>query len=164
MNWHEVFDYDPDTGKLFWKISPSDKVKVGQEAGSNDVHGYKQVQVLGKVYKVHRVIWELCNPNDVLSSGDQIDHIDHDRRNNRISNLRKVDSLGNRRNSGMSSLNTSGVTGVSWCRRRGRWRASIKINKVLKHLGYFDSFDDAVNVRKKAEEIYGFHKNHGVKR
>ncbi|YP_008239755.1 HNH endonuclease [Salmonella phage Jersey] len=51
MNRNELFDYDPDTGKLYWKISPSDKVKAGQEAGSNDVHGYTQVKVLGVVRK-----------------------------------------------------------------------------------------------------------------
>ncbi len=162
MNWNELFDYDPDTGKLYWKISPSDKVKAGQEAGSNDVHGYTQVKALGVVRKAHRVIWDLCNPDDLLKPGEQIDHIDHDRRNNRITNLRKVSSAGNHKNMSLASNNTSGVTGVSWCKTRKLWRAYIRVESSFIGLGYFENKDDAVVARKNAEKELGFHKNHGA--
>jgi hypothetical protein len=61
-----------------------------------------------------------------------------------------------------SRRNSSGVTGVFKHTQTGRWQAQIRIEKRSMHLGSFESFDDAVAARRKAEEQHGFHKNHGI--
>lgn len=164
MNWHEVFDYDPDTGKLFWKINKPGKVKIGREAGGKDVRGYVQVSVSGHRYKAHRIIWDMMNPDDKLTPNDQIDHINHILWDNRISNLRKVGYRENGMNLSKVKNNTSGVTGVSFDRKRGKWKAAIQIDGRTINLGRFNTFSAAVQIRKDAEVSFGFHKNHGAKK
>lgn len=83
-----------------------------------------------------------------------IDHIDRNPLNNRKSNLRICTQQQNVWNSGMRKNNTSGVTGVSYEKRRGRWLAKIKVSGKSIHIGYYKNFDDAVSARYKAEEKY----------
>jgi len=96
-----------------------------------------------------------------IPEGYFVDHINHIRDDNRWENLRLVSASGNSRNRGMSSRNTSGVTGVTWSRSKSRWVAQIKVDKENKTLGVFTDFSEAVNARKNAEVLYGFHENHG---
>ncbi len=92
-----------------------------------------------------------------------IDHINGDRGDNRISNLRVVTSTENNRNKAINKNNTSGVTGVTWSKSRRKWIAQIHIGKIGKALGGFDRVEDAIAARKNAETRYGFHENHGRK-
>jgi hypothetical protein len=91
----------------------------------------------------------------------EVDHIDHDKSNNRISNLRVTTRTGNGRNASLFRTNTSGASGVEWYKMRQRWRAYISVNNRRVHLGYFDAFDEAVAARKTAEINLGYHPNHG---
>lgn len=161
MNWYDLFRYDPDTGKLFWKHSRG-RVKAGQEAGATDVRGYIVLRVNYIGLKAHRVIWDMCHPDDPLTPEEQIDHINHKLGDNRIVNLRKVDSTDNHRNMSKPKNNSSGVSGVCWDNNRGKWKAAIQLFGVTKNLGRFDSFESAVAARKDAEGKYGFHENHGA--
>jgi hypothetical protein len=72
-------------------------------------------------------------------SGVEIDHVDGDGLNNRRSNLRWATDQQNAHNRRISSLNTSGFKGVYWDKARGAWRATITLNCVRRHLGYFDT-------------------------
>jgi len=91
-----------------------------------------------------------------------VHHGDHNRANNRRANLRLVTAARNARNLSRSSANTSGVTGVSWHKRKGEWQAKITFDGKQIHLGtYGADFDEAVQVRKRAEQILDFHANHG---
>lgn len=83
-----------------------------------------------------------------------IDHIRHKNNDNRKSQLRPCTNQQNNMNKGLQSNNTSGVTGVTWDKRRSKWQAQIHLNGKHIHLGYFDSFENAVNARKKAEEKF----------
>jgi len=83
--------------------------------------------------------------------GKQVDHINTCGCDNRKENLRLETRGEQGANGGLQSNNTSGVTGVYWNKNRGKWQASIRINGKLKHLGYFDDFDEAVKERLKAE-------------
>jgi len=91
----------------------------------------------------------------------EIDHINGDRTDNRICNLRDVSHKENMKNLKISKKNTSGVVGVTWNKNANKWQAQICIEKRYIHLGTFVNFNEAVNVRKLAEVAYGFHKNHG---
>lgn len=162
IDWGECFWYDPETGKLFWKAKIARKIIVGTEAGwiCKD-SGYRKIKAYGVDYRAHRIVWDLLHPDDLLLEGEEIDHIDHDKLNNRPWNLRKVSGLGNRRNMPKNRNNTSGTTGVTFNTAKNKWVAQIKVNYRKIHLGTFERKDAAVICRKAAEEKYGFHKNHG---
>lgn len=90
-----------------------------------------------------------------------VDHEDGDTLNDRIGNLRDVTSATNSKNMRMHPSNKSGVTGVFWSDRLGKWVAGIMANRKAQYLGVFTSLEEATAVRKSAEIKYGFHKNHG---
>mgnify|MGYP005970530411 FL=1 len=92
----------------------------------------------------------------------QVDHIDHDRLNNRPENLRLVSQHENLKNVSKKALNTSGIVGVSYITRDRRWVAQICIDKKNTNLGYFKTLEEAAAVRKAAEIKYGYHPNHGL--
>ncbi len=162
IEWSRYFRYDNATGRLYWAVKPRRGVHIGEEAGHvcRD-SGYRRVGFFGKDYKVHRIIWDLLHPDDLLKAGEEIDHIDHDKTNNRQCNLRKVNRVGNGRNMPRNGNNTSGKTGVTFSTEKGKWVAQIKVNYRKIHLGYFSDKNEAIAVRTAAEQKYGFHENHG---
>jgi hypothetical protein len=95
---------------------------------------------------------------------DQVDHIDGNGLNNIWTNLRPVTRGENNKNIRKRADNTSGTTGVYWDKRSRKWQVKIKLLGCYKHLGLFDSKEDAIAVRKAAEVFYGFHENHGTER
>lgn len=104
--------YDPESGKIFWKISARNGTKIaGREAGtSSDSYGYKVVKVNGKMYKVHRLAFILMGEE----WPEIVDHINHIRNDNRWVNLRSVTSSENSCNRLISSRNTTGHSGIYW--------------------------------------------------
>ena len=161
INCSEYLRYEPETGKLYWLRTMNSRAPVGAEAGSSKGTRYRKLRFKGKFYQCHRIIWDMLNPDDPLTEVDQIDHIDHNRLNNRIENLRKVSCAVNSHNLSKPVNNSSGVIGVHWYRPYGKWQAQISVKNSRLHLGYFENFEEAIAARKAAEEKYGFHKNHG---
>lgn len=153
----EILDYDQFTGKLFWKSRKSENWNTryaGKEAFTAiNGRGYLCGTILGKQYRKHRVIW-LWQQG---WSPPYIDHIDHDKTNNKMENLRAVTKLENEKNQPLRKENKSGRTGVCYDKSRNRWIASISD----KSLGRFNSFEEALKVREEAEINLGYHKNHG---
>lgn len=150
----ELFDYNEATGELIWKVSTAIRIKIGDVAGSlNKISGYYQVMINNKNYRLHRIIW-LWQYGYTPTT---LDHIDRDRTNNKIENLREVTVSENNQNKSLSSNNTSGYKGVNWDKREGKWRAKIQLNNKMKHLGYFDNLQDAINARKEGEKLYHTH-------
>jgi len=90
-----------------------------------------------------------------------IDHIDGDKLNNRLENLKSGTHQENMRNIKLSKLNTSGFTGVSWSKRDSKWYVRIKANNHYLFLGSFSNKDHAIAARKKGNIEYGYHENHG---
>lgn len=158
----ELLKYDPATGVLSW-VKPRGGVKTGKQIGSKHTHGYLQMTFMGKKYLVHRFIWDLAHPEDKLKPGEEIDHINHIKNDNRLCNLRKVTRAVNCKNLSQQRRNTSGVTGVSFDKVNRKWIAQVNVDGVYCFIGRFVNFGDAVMARKAAEEEYGFHHNHGVK-
>lgn len=167
----DIVDYNPTTGKLFWKVRSSEvdprskqrklfnTLWTGKEAFTrlnND--GYPSGKLFSKSIRAHRLIWALVHgewPNG------EIDHIDGDRANNKLSNLRLVDKSENQRNASRRVDNSSGVTGVSFSKANNVW--VVRINNLGKRIvvGTFKDFDIAVEARQFAEELLGYHPNHG---
>jgi hypothetical protein len=93
----------------------------------------------------------------------EVDHINGDSCDNRLVNLREVNHQQNMRNAKRRSDNSSGATGVYYIKATGRWIAQIRVDNRGRHLGAFNSFEEAVAARKAAEVALGFHENHGRK-
>jgi hypothetical protein len=96
------------------------------------------------------------------AKGLDIDHINHDREDNQIKNLRVVTRSDNMRNAGKSKGNTSGATGVCWSKQNNKWKAQIGVAGGNKNLGFFTNKDEAIEARAEANIKYNFHTNHGV--
>jgi len=163
MNQNELKDalhYSEETGIFTWKVSNNNRIKIGDKAGYKSKRsGYTQIKINRKLYAAHRLVWLYVN--GVLPT-KEIDHIDHVRTNNCISNLREVTRQENGRNTKIRSDNHSGITGVSWNKQTFRWQARIHdLAGQDKHLGYFISFEDARKTRSEAEAEYNYHENHG---
>jgi len=154
---NELFDYDQDTGVLRWKKSRSN-VLAGDVAGHKTTDGYIDVRVNRRLYSAHRIVWLL--KTSAWPDGE-IDHIDGDRSNNRLLNLRDVDRRNNAKNQRLNSRNKSGTMGVRFHSRDKRWEASIGCKRTLIFLGCFSTKEEAVAARKDAERKYGYHANHG---
>ena len=149
----KCFEYDKINGRLFWLKSRTG-VRAGAEARTVTKAGYARVTVDRKSYPIHHIIWFIEHGYRPI----EIDHINQDGLDNRISNLREVSHSENQKNHHKYRSNTSGVTGVSFHKRVKKWEVRIQ----HKSLGYYEEFEDAVNARKEAEVAYGFHHNHGV--
>jgi len=153
----ELLHYNPDTGALTWLKSGKGRKANGETKGLNN--GYFTIRIKGRQYKSHRLAWLYVYG---VWPKDQVDHINHITTDNRIANLREVTNQENHRNASLSKNNTSGVTGVYWHKQIKKWLASIHVDYKKTHLGCFDKFEDAIAARKKAENKYGFHENHGA--
>jgi len=147
----KLFSYNPETGEL-----------LDLKTGSSPCHkkdGYNSLNRYGFKMSEHRLIM-LYMLGKVFPKSE-IDHINHIRDDNRWCNLRIVDRKFNSMNLSQHKSNTSGVTGVAWHKQRNKWRAFIMVDYKQVALGLFKEFEDAVKARKKAEQKYGFHSNHG---
>lgn len=167
----KLLRYEPKTGLLFWLPRRRDMFNsqrlfkawnarhAGKEAFTcTSSYGYKKGGVSGSCQLAHRVIWALYYGE---WPADQIDHINHDRIDNRIDNLRTVSNRENHMNTPIPSRNTSGIIGVHRSTNRKRWNAEIQDNKTKIKLGSFIKKSDAIDARKAAEIKYGYHVNHG---
>lgn len=169
--------YNPDTGKLFWnerEESDFPPVKRGsspfltgtwnrRHAGKEafcqtNKKGYKVGKLLGRYAAAHRVAWAMAYGRWPIN---QIDHINGDRSDNRLRNLREVTLVENSRNTKRPSTNTSGHIGVGYHKNVGKWFAHISVSRKMRHLGYFADKADAIAARLTAERELGFHPNHG---
>lgn len=162
----QLLRYDPQTGKLFW-LPRADGPRAlqwnaryaGQEAFTCvSKYGYHCGGILRKTYQAHRVAWVIYYGSEPYG---EIDHMNGNRSDNRIQNLRDVSHAINARNRVKSTKNTSGVMGVTYCRKDRKWAARIRIRGSEVFLGNFDTKKEAVQARKKAEPQYGYHANHG---
>lgn len=131
--------------KFYFDLEDFDKIKDYCWYINKD--GYVASSSFYKYTRLHRLIMDY--PDDM-----EVDHEYHDKWDNRKEFLRIVTRSKNQMNVSLRSNNTSGVKGVSWHIVREKWQAYIGINKKLISLGYYDNFEDAVAVRKDAEEKY----------
>jgi len=116
--------------------------------------GYYCVTLNGKSYQLHRLLADAFIPNP--ENKPCVDHIDGNKQNNCLSNLRWATHAENSWNRKKRKDNTSGYTGVSFHKRDGKWQAYIRVDGKRKHLGSFDTPEEAAAVyREAARELYG---------
>ena len=155
------FKYDDVNGELLWTKPTSNRVAVGSIGGSSYPDGYKRINILGKRYQLHRLIWMYIHG----SMPENIDHVNHIRDDNRISNLRSSTNSENMKNKTRYSSNKTGVTGVSKSFRKSKGKfyyfAFININGKQKQLKSSTKIEPCILARKQAEIKYGYHENHG---
>ncbi|RLA59959.1 MAG: HNH endonuclease [Epsilonproteobacteria bacterium] len=156
----DLLDYSPITGEFVWKKSINNAVKVGAIAGSLKKIGYRYIGIMGKRYLAHRLAWMYIHGSMPIN---HIDHINRNKDDNSICNLRDVTPVENGRNRNISKRNKSGINGVSFCNRNKKkpWSSSIVVFGKKKFLGYFASKTDAEKARDEANLKYGFRSNHG---
>jgi len=144
----ELFYYNPNTGTFEW-AKDYKRQKRGSTAGTADNRGYISINVGGKKYWAHRLIWLYWYG---YLPEKTIDHIDRNKSNNKLLNLREASRSCNARNTSERSTNKTGITGVCWSKQRNKWAAQITLNTVAINLGCYVDFADAVCARLAAEQ------------
>jgi hypothetical protein len=165
----ESLDYCPEEGVFLWKYRPrhhfqtshhwkrNSTIYAGKAAGTRRPDGYIQIKLGGKKYFAHRLAYLFMTKSWPI---EEIDHINHDRTDNRWSNIRAVSRRENGKNHSKNPRNTSGYTGVSRT-KWGTWRCSLRHEGQSQHIGTFDTLYEAAEASRRAYEEFGFHENHG---
>lgn len=142
-----LFEYQD--GQLVTKKRISQRTSKGHVVGCPSGHGYIVFRLDGKKQYLHRMVF-------LFHYGflpEYIDHIDGDRENNKIENLRECTPSQNSHNAKSHIKNKSGVKGVSWCKRKRKWRAYLTVDYKFKNLGTYKSISEAkeavINGRQK---------------
>ena len=153
-----ILDYDLDTGIFTWKVNKSQRTKIGDVAGWL-YNGYREIEINYKKYKLHRLAWLYVNGE---MPKNLIDHIDGNRSNNKISNLREATYQENSENYKTPITNKSGIKNVSWYKSLNKWVVVISIKNIKKTIGYFDNLEFAELVAIEARNKYRLEfANHG---
>ena len=145
---NQVLEYKKKTGYVYWRSSN----KIVKSCTTTKGARYKRIMINSEHYVLHRIIYQM-HYGDLLSS-EVIDHIDRNKQNNKIENLRKANVFINNQNQGERKNNTSGYKGVSWSKQRNKWRATITINKKHKHFGFFATKEEAFICYQKAKATF----------
>lgn len=143
----EVLLYDESTGKFYWKMSKG-SIRHGDEAATTYRGGYLSVKIDKRNYFAHRLAWLYVYgkwPNG------EIDHINRKRDDNRICNLQVVNKAENLQNYECRKDSSSGVRGVNYNKKSGKWSARIQRNHQRIDLGLYEDMEDAVKARRNAE-------------
>ncbi len=142
----EYLSCNPSTGVLTWIKVPGKRSEVlGQQAGSVQKNGYRLITIEGIKYQAHKVVWWFVHG----IYPDELDHRNNQRDDNRLDNLRLCTRSQNNGNQGISSHNTTGFKGI---RKgyKGKYTASISQDGKSKHLGTFDTPEEAAAAYDKA--------------
>jgi|688.fasta_scaffold917170_2 hypothetical protein len=140
---NSILNYDEFTGELTWKVRKGTRALIGSVAGTLDNTGYIHITIDKKVYQYHRIIWMYVYgkfPSEFL------DHINNDKTDNRLQNLREATRAQNALNRGKQSNNATGYIGVYWHTQSKKYRAKCTYNGVRHHLGSFNTAEEASEV------------------
>lgn len=140
-----LLNYNPITGKFTWKKATTNRVKVGDPAGSIcKTNGYVILGINGVTYKAHRVAWLMIHGEWPASL---LDHRDENRANNVWTNLRLANHSQNLLNRGKQCNNTSGMKNVHWNKQNSKWKAKCTVRGVEHFIGFFQTREEANDAR-----------------
>ena len=138
---NELLDYNPETGKFIWKKVTSNRAKVGGEAGAITPDGYNRITFDHAQYQAHRLAWLItygCWPTDDL------DHVNGNRADNRLCNLRAATRAQNIQNQHKANTRSStGLLGAFKHKASGRYCSRIVVFGKTISLGYFNTAEEA---------------------
>ena len=145
-----ILDYDPDTGIFRWKVAPNKRIKKGQIASNKSCNGYIRISYQNQMYLAHRLAWFIYY--GYLPK--QLDHINRNKSDNRIYNLRKCNGSQNNINS--LPYKNRKYKGIYFEKRCGKYQAQIQHNYKRYFLGRFDTPEAAARAyNAKALELFG---------
>lgn len=148
----KILDYDPKTGIFKWKVNRKGNAKAGSPAGWCRKDGYIALGVRGKEYLAHRLAWAF--QFNFIPENMQIDHVNGNRSDNRIKNLRLASHAENCRNSKVRKHSKTGIKGVQ--KRGNKWHVRIRFNKQEKWVGSYNSPEEASAAYERAAiELFG---------
>jgi hypothetical protein len=151
LNYYETINYDAVTGEFTWAVARKG-VRAGAKAGTVRGDGYLQIKVGKRAIRAHRLAWFLGH--GVWPDGE-IDHINGDRLDNRLCNLRVVDRAGNSQNRMSAHKDSShGFLGATWNRQHRKWQAKLMARGVRHHLGYFSTPEAAHAAYMEAKRLH----------
>lgn len=147
----ELVNYDPETGVFTNKVKRV-KSPAGRVLGVLHPQGYMQARLLYRTYLLHRLAWFYVYGK---WPKEHIDHINGDKKDNRIANLREATNSENMQNVPSAlSRSKSKVRGVSWDATRNKWTAHICVDGKQKNLGRFDDLNVAAHVYAQARQVF----------
>lgn len=146
----ELLTYDPATGLFYWR-KPRPFCSTGKAAGGVTPYGYIRIVIDGRPHQAHRLAWFYTYG---FWPEQEIDHINGDRSDNRLRNLREATPSQNQANKAMRRDNASGVKGVTWDKARGKWKAMISVNCKTINLGRFDDIEAAATAYAAAASAH----------
>lgn len=157
----ELLEYDAKEGVLRWRVKQRNGSEAGSIAGCVDAAngGYRKIRIGQRLYLSHRLIW-------FMEKGrwpkEEIDHINGDRSDSRLENLRLATRGQNRCNAKLPSTNTSGAKGIYWDKQLRKWRARVKYEGRKYYFGSFASIDEAAAAASAGRaQLHGKYANHG---
>lgn len=148
------FNFDPKTGALTWREPRASRVKIGDAVGGINGNGYRNFQFAGFNHKAHRVAW-LIHYGEWPS--DCVDHINGDRTDNRIENLRIANQQENSQNrrSPHRKDKVAALLGTSFHKPSGQFQARIGMpDGTQRYLGIFPTAEAAHAVYAAAKRQY----------
>ena len=150
----ELLDYNPKTGQFKWRKKRRG-VSTDKVLGTCNGFGYLRITVCGQSYYAHRLAWLYVHGT---MPKDEIDHINGDKGDNRITNLREATGLQNQQNKKKAQSNSkSGHLGISWHEKGKKWQVHICVCKKRKYLGLYDTIDQAKKAYLQAKtELHPF--------
>ena len=135
-----LLNYDPITGVFTWAKARRN-IEIGDIAGCVNAKGYRYIGVNNALYRANRLAWFYIHG---VWPTQQIDHINGDRLDDRIENLRDVTQTRNQRNRKHGNINSSSkLIGVSWNKSSAKWRAQISVGKKTIHIGLYKTEQEA---------------------
>jgi HNH endonuclease/AP2 domain len=159
-----LVSYDPETGEFIWlpreqvtwQIKVWNTKHAGKKAGSVNNRGYLCIKLGKRTYKAHRVAWLYVFGKFPES---EIDHINRNKLDNRIVNLRVATRSQNVLNTSLKKTNKSGLRGISWYKRGNKWQVQISVggrsaDKIVLHIGYFHDIEQAKKAYNEAHVRY----------
>jgi hypothetical protein len=154
-------NYNPHTGIFTWIAHPRRAYK-GREAGTvNTATGYIQLCLENKTYRAARLAW-LYMTGSLPEDSYSIDHIDNDRTNNSWHNLRLATKEQQGCNQRRRATNTSGIKGVSFNTKKGKWLAALVYEGQYYHGGFHYTKDEAaIAIQKLRDSVHKQFANHG---
>lgn len=137
----QIIAYDPLSGVFTWKENRGGSAKVGSKAGAyREADGYTHIFIFGKQWLAHRLAWTL--ENNLIPDCMEVDHIDGDRQNNAIRNLRLATSSQNKFNACLRKDSVTGVKGVGYDKKRKKWTGRVRADGEIVR-ARFDSMEEA---------------------